>query len=91
MRVTRDNIDRLIDARALQIGNGRSWYTLRRNGKTRYWKRDMPRIAIPFKVCFNTYGTIDESCFDASGALSAHYRVDPRHSIAITAAELLAA
>jgi len=55
MAITRQTVNVLLDARAIQIAvRGREvrWYTLRRNGKTRYWKRDANRIVIPVKYRF---------------------------------------
>jgi hypothetical protein len=91
MRITRDNLDRLIDARAIQrlMNNGR-WWTVRRDGRTQYWKRNPDRFRLPIKFGMYSYGAIDELDI-YRGELSNNYRVDPRFEIATQAAELLAA
>jgi len=62
--ITRENIDRLLDARAIEIAmrNG-NWWTIRRNGKTQKWKRDANRIKVPFKYGMYGYGSITETDF----------------------------
>ncbi len=63
-RITRANVNQLLDTHRLQIHmtNG-NWWDCRRNGQTRYWKRDANRIHIPFKYGFKSYGNITEADF----------------------------
>ncbi len=77
--VTRANVDALLDGGCLQAAmTGGRWWTIRRNGATRKWKRDARRIAIPHKMGMYGYGTITENDFDASGHLmTSFYRVNP--------------
>ena len=80
--ITRANVDALLDARAIQVlmTNGR-WWTVRRNGATKRWKRDPARIRIPIKAGLYVYGAITESDFrgNCPGALDpTHWRIDPR-------------
>lgn len=78
MQITRDNIDRLLDARAIQVKmRSGAWWTIRRNGRTRVWKRDASRIALPFKAGMYCYGTITETDFDGDVLHGWDYRVDP--------------
>lgn len=64
--ITRDNIDQLLDAHKIEIcapnANGR-WYTIRRNGQTRRWKRDPERISVPCKVGFRDCFRIEHGNF----------------------------
>ncbi len=62
--ITRENVDAMLDAHRIEVAafNGK-WYTIRRNGATRRWKRDPRRIYIPFKVGFRNHGNITESDF----------------------------
>jgi len=63
-RITRENVDALLDARSIEIAmsNG-NWWIIRRNGQTKRWKRDATRICIPFKMGLYGYGTITERDF----------------------------
>jgi len=51
--VTRDAFENALDAGQLQTliiyREGEKWYTCRRNGKTKTWKRDGSRWEIPIK------------------------------------------
>ena len=64
-RITRDNVDSLLDAGQIEIAmrNGR-WWRIRRNGKTQTWKRDANRIRIPFKMGLYGHGAITEADFE---------------------------
>ena len=78
-KVTRQNVDTLLDHHLLQaeISPGR-WWTIRRNGQTKHWKRDTSRVRVPFKAGLYAYGAIEGCDFDASGKLcNAHFRVLP--------------
>jgi hypothetical protein len=57
--ITRHNIDHLLDTGQLEIAmrNG-NWWTLRRNGETKRWKRDPERIRIPIKAGLRVYDVI---------------------------------
>jgi hypothetical protein len=72
LAITRDNIDALLDAGALEVAmsNG-TWWRIRRNGATKRWKRDPARIYVPFKAGMYTYGAITETHFN--GAASSLY------------------
>lgn len=62
--ITRDNIDALLDAGSIECAmRSGKWWTIRRNGATKRWKRDANRIRIPFKMGLYGYGAIDESDF----------------------------
>lgn len=54
-----DKIERLLDSNRLEVQwqNGK-WYSCRRNGQTRRWKRDTARFAIPIKIGFRDCFTI---------------------------------
>jgi hypothetical protein len=55
-------IETLLDAGKLEIAmrNGNYW-TLRRNGATKLWKRDVNRFRIPFKAGLKSCGAIDST------------------------------
>lgn len=63
-RVTRDNVDKLLDTHQLQVHmkNG-NWWDCRRNGATKLWKRSPGRIRIPIKFGFRNTGAITEIDF----------------------------
>ena len=62
--VTRANIDKLLDARQIECAmNSGKWWSIRRNGATRRWKRDTSRIYVPFKYGMYGYGNITEADF----------------------------
>ena len=74
--IRRADLDDLLDAGKIycRMTNG-NWWQIRRNGKTRTWKRDAQCIAVPFKMGFRGYGTIDESFFRLGGVLAPeHFR-----------------
>jgi hypothetical protein len=54
-----EQIERHLDAGELEVemSNGR-WWTIRRNGMTKTWKRDPKRYEIPVKAGLKSYGTI---------------------------------
>ena len=63
VHVTRANVEQFLDDGLLfaQMKNGR-WWQVRRNGKTRTWKRDPDKFVIPIKAGMYAYGRIDEFC-----------------------------
>lgn len=62
--ITRANVDTMLDDGAIECAmNSGRWWKIRRNGKTRTWKRDAARIAIPYKYGMYGYGTITETDF----------------------------
>lgn len=63
--ITRENIDRLLDNGCIEVKmiNG-NWWKIRRNGKTRLWKRDPNRIRIPIKYGLRGTTTIYEADFN---------------------------
>ncbi len=74
--ITRANVDSMLDSGRIEVAmkNG-NWWQIRRNGKTRTWKKDSKRVAIPFKAGMYAYGTITETDFDSAGILDAsNYR-----------------
>jgi len=62
--ITRENVDELLDAHQIEVHmtTGR-WWAVRRNGKTRRWKRDASRIYVPIKFGLKFYGVIETSDF----------------------------
>lgn len=94
MLVTRNNIDRLLDAGVLEcaINSGR-WWPIRRNGSTKRWKRDTMRLYLPIKYGMYGYNAITELDFDVrTGALySTSYRVAPRCAPHVIATETVPA
>lgn len=50
--------------------NGYSLWSVRRNGKTRLWKRDKLRFEIPVKVGFRNYATITNTTTFCAGSMS---------------------
>lgn len=76
-KITRQNIDQLLDAGKIQIrmATGR-WWTIRRNGATKRWIKNPERIRIPVKFGFKLYDTITETEFNDNGILyDQFYRV----------------
>ena len=64
--ITRLNVNELLDRGMIECAmNSGKWWRIRRNGKTRTWKRDAMRIAIPFKYGMYGYGLITETDFIA--------------------------
>jgi hypothetical protein len=61
-QVTRGELDKLVDAGQVFIRmKSEKWWQIRRNGKTRTWKRNANRFALPFKYGLYGYGTITEA------------------------------
>jgi hypothetical protein len=56
-----DNIEAALRDGRLQVlaANGK-WYSVRRNGKTKTWKRDPHRWEIPLKWAFSNHATITD-------------------------------
>jgi hypothetical protein len=79
MQVTRDTVDALLDAGALQCQytHGK-WYTIRRNGVTKRWKTQPLRIVIPFKCKLRDTGWITEHQFNVDGVINPDwFRINP--------------
>ena len=58
--ITRDNVEELLDQGLLYaLMNTGRWWQIRRNGKTRRWKRSPNRFEIPTKAGLKACGTID--------------------------------
>jgi hypothetical protein len=78
LAITRDSIDLHLDKGQIQVlmRNG-NWWTIRRNGATRRWKRDADRIYVPFKAGLYVYGAITESDFGTDGILNSNFRLTP--------------
>jgi hypothetical protein len=75
MDITRDNIDSLVDGGKVQVAmrNG-NWWTIRRNGATKRWKRDATRINLPYKAGMYVYGAITDSDFNRdTGVMTTPY------------------
>ena len=65
--MTFDEIETALDAGQLQISYDHgSWLSVRRNGRTKLWKRDVDRFNIPCKLGFNTTFCIASSYREAS-------------------------
>jgi hypothetical protein len=62
--ITPSTVESLLDAGAIQerMVNG-NWWTIRRNGQTKRWKRDTSRLRIPYKAGLYVYGDITEHDF----------------------------
>lgn len=77
--ITRANVDALLDAGKIECAmKSGKWWRIRRNGKTRAWKRDTTRIEIPFKMGMYGYGVISQDDFigNCPGALNPeHFRI----------------
>jgi hypothetical protein len=58
----------------MQNGN---WWTIRRNGATRTWKRNPARLRIPYKMGLYGYGAIDGGDFRDGYLRDDYYRIDP--------------
>lgn len=59
MRLTVENFDQALDAGEVRVQmlSGR-WWAVRRNGKTRRWKRDLNRVEWPLKYGLRGYFTV---------------------------------
>lgn len=60
--MTRQELETALDAGGLEaeMTNGR-WWKLRRNGKTRTWKRDPKRFEVPVKAGLRAYARLGEA------------------------------
>lgn len=60
MNYTLAQIEKLLDSGNLEaeMNNGRYW-TIRRNGATKTWKRDAARFRIPIKAGLRACGSIE--------------------------------
>lgn len=75
--ITRENIDALLDAGRIEVAmRSGAWWSIRRNGATRTWKRDAERVYLPIKYGFRMTTAITEADFRKNGALDpSEYRV----------------
>lgn len=71
--MTRNELETALDAGTLEVqwGNSR-WYSVRRNGATKLWKRDTERFVVPcktkFRDCFViAFYTYDCRCHPSEG------------------------
>ena len=73
--ISRDNVEPMLDAGELyiQMRYGR-WWRLRRNGKTKTWKKNPQRFRIPVKFGLKFYGAIDDSDLNGEHFDSFHIR-----------------
>jgi hypothetical protein len=76
MKITRANVELLLDAGLLQaaMGNGR-WWGIRRNGRTQFWKRAPHRFRVPIKAGLRSCADLNEANFGDSRL----FRVRPSH------------
>lgn len=91
-RITRDNIDTLLDRGMIETAmKSGKWWTIRRNGKTWRGKRDKSRIRVPIKGGLNVYGTITEIDFLPDGTLDPkNYRLNTvAKTVLIDAAKMI--
>ena len=75
--MNRFTFETALDSHNLQISpaNGR-WYDVRRNGRTRTWKRDPARFEIPIKWAFRETLLVTDSFFNF-GSVDRLFRVKP--------------
>jgi hypothetical protein len=75
--ITRANVNELLDKRVIEVAmRSGKWWEIRRNGKTKTWKKDASRICIPFKYGFRGCSQITETDFREDGTLDpTQYRV----------------
>ena len=78
---TLERIESLLDSRKLQVAaygpDGETrWYTCRRNGKTKLWKRFPKRFRIPIKYRFRDHAVIDDVAL-AAGHVVFWFREEP--------------
>jgi hypothetical protein len=78
--ITRENVDELLDKGLIEVHmtTGR-WWSVRRNGRTKRWKRDKTRIYIPIKYGLKMCAAIGERDFSGpKGSLRTDFfRVKP--------------
>lgn len=82
-KITRDNIDRLLDDGQIEarMYNTRKdvpdrWWRIKRNGQTWRGKQNPARIRIPYKCGLSVYGAITEKDFLRNGELDPNaYRI----------------
>lgn len=57
----RVTFERALDSHKVKarVSNGNLWM-VKRNGKTRTWKRDADRFEIPIKMGFKSYGLVTQ-------------------------------
>lgn len=79
MTITRQNLDQLLDAGKLQICTlDGKWYKVRRNGRTKLYKKEPLQIRLPIKWGFKQTGAITTTDFDnVSGELISLFRINP--------------
>lgn len=75
--VTRENVEELLDSGrlccAITTPSGIKWWRIRRNGRTKTWRRDALRLRIPFKAGRYCCGAIEASDFLPTGLLNPKY------------------
>ena len=75
--MTREAFEAALDRGALQTavrGRENKWYTCRRNGRTRTWKRDPARFEIPVKFRYRDTMRVKSEHFN-NGAVDAWFRI----------------
>lgn len=66
-----ENLDKgLLKCPMRTSADGYSLWNVRRNGRTRTWKRDPMRFEIPVKIGFREYATITNSTTFCVGSMS---------------------
>lgn len=77
--MTREAFEAALDAGLLQTKilyrDGEKWYTCRRNGRTRVWKRDPSRFEIPVKFRFRDTMRVTSNHF-YSGEVDRWFRIN---------------
>lgn len=72
----KSEINQLIDSGKIQVlMSGGKWWNIRRNGKTKTWKRNPNRFLIPYKAGIHIYGHITEADFDKEENMSNFYQI----------------
>lgn len=75
--MNRFTFETALDSHNLQIcPNANHWYDVRRNGRTRTWKRDPARFEIPVKYAFKNTILVTDSWFNI-GTVDRLFRVKP--------------
>jgi hypothetical protein len=76
--MTREAFETALDRGQLQTcirGHDTKWYAVRRNGRTRTWKRDPTRFEIPVKYRFRETWRVTADHFN-SGAVDHWFRIN---------------
>ena len=80
--MTREAFEAALDRGHLQTalrGRETKWYTCRRNGKTRLWKRDSSRFEIPIKYRYRDTARIKSDDF-YNGTVDHWFRITSQES-----------